>query len=229
MALDPITGSALIGGLGNIIGGIFSGRSARRQNRMAAAEAQKMRAFQERMSSTAYQRSAKDLQAAGLNRILALGSPASSPGGAQAPVVGELEGAATSARTIARDVVDLNNARLAGKQTQAQTKLIDENTLNKQHINRILGVSTPVTDTVNSISSWIMSKIRPGTPIDYQSLRAEFYEEFMGRGHTAKALKKKWAEALKAIKDFKIKSLIPEANRIPGKPSEKAVMLHVKK
>jgi len=36
------------------------------------------------MSSTAYQRAAVDLDKAGLNRILALGSPASSPGGSTA-------------------------------------------------------------------------------------------------------------------------------------------------
>lgn len=36
------------------------------------------------MSSTAYQRAAVDLNKAGLNRILALGSPASSPGGSTA-------------------------------------------------------------------------------------------------------------------------------------------------
>lgn len=40
--------------------------------------------FQERMASTQYQRAAKDLEAAGLNRVLALGSPAAAPAGSTA-------------------------------------------------------------------------------------------------------------------------------------------------
>jgi len=107
LLIAPLVGAALISGGGNLLSSLFSGKSARRQNRAAAQRAREQMAFQERMSSTAYQRSAKDLQKAGLNRILALGSPASTPAGAMAQTVGELEGAASSAKSLALDIATL--------------------------------------------------------------------------------------------------------------------------
>lgn len=62
---------------GDIVSGAFNAHSAKQNRR-----------FQQMMSNTAYQRAAADLEKAGLNRILALGSPASTPGGSVASMAG---------------------------------------------------------------------------------------------------------------------------------------------
>lgn len=85
MGLGAFLGSAGGGALtGGLLGGVGSYFAAREQSEFNAEQAAKNRAFQERMSNTAYQRAAADLDAAGLNRILALGSPATTPGGSVA-------------------------------------------------------------------------------------------------------------------------------------------------
>ena len=75
---------ALFGG--SIGSGMDNMDAQRESNERNAAQAAQQMAFQERMSSTAYERASKDLEKAGLNRILALGSPASSPAGAMANI-----------------------------------------------------------------------------------------------------------------------------------------------
>lgn len=89
----------------------------------SAKQAKAQMDFQERMSNTAYQRAAKDLEAAGLNRILALGSPASTPGGAmgQVPDFGNaLTGGMNAASTM------MGTASQAAVQEQQALKLVQE-------------------------------------------------------------------------------------------------------
>ena len=65
---------------------LLSRSDQKKANRQNIKLAREQMAFQERMRDTQYQAAAKDLEKAGLNRILALGSPAASPQGATATV-----------------------------------------------------------------------------------------------------------------------------------------------
>ncbi|AXH75352.1 MAG: DNA pilot protein [Microviridae sp.] len=83
---DAVGAGSLLSGAGQVLGGYLSYKGEKSANKKNIRMAQKQMDFQREMSNTAYQRSAADLEKAGLNRILALGGPESSPSGAMAVV-----------------------------------------------------------------------------------------------------------------------------------------------
>ena len=114
------TGAAI----GSAAGGYIDDSGTRSQNKAAKTEAQGTQDFQERMSSTAYQRSMADMKKAGLNPILAYkqGS-ASTPGGVTPPVLNEMAGRANSARTVNKNVAEIKEINARKKNVEAETRL----------------------------------------------------------------------------------------------------------
>ena len=100
-------------------GGLFSGVATLAQNAAGRRAAERDRGFQERMSNTAHQRQVKDLEAAGLNKMLSVNAGASAPSGSQANL-GDFGAATNSAMDAMRLKAQLKNIN-------ADTELKEQN------------------------------------------------------------------------------------------------------
>ncbi len=108
-----------VGLISSAIGGLWANRQRRKESR-------RQRQFQERMSSTAYQRQTKDLELAGLNRILGYtkGGPASTPAGSMAQLQDVITPAISTALQTRRLQQEIKNLQATEQLTLAKKDAI---------------------------------------------------------------------------------------------------------
>ena len=158
---------SLLGAIGSVAAGYLGYKGQKDANQKNLQIAREQMAFQERMSNTAYQRAALDMEKAGLNRILALGSPASTPGG-QTAVMQSEEGAglsqglaaAATALAMKRQKQELKNMKATERKEVALRQLYSDQSLQTRQ--NTLNLNTQGAMLINDWGKqkWVMDAYR---------------------------------------------------------------------
>lgn len=156
-----------IGALGSVAGGLLGKSGQEAANAANLQIARENREWQERMSNTAYQRSAADLEAAGLNRILALGKPASTPAG--------------NIATMQNPNAPLASGVLQASNIAANTALQIAQAENLNARTEALGGAAAVGTKLGELVDWVAGKVQgtaPGeTPVEPKGMLDRFIED----------------------------------------------------
>jgi hypothetical protein len=114
----------IVNSAANVVAGVLSKKGQDQANRENERIARENREWQERMSSTAYQRAMADMKSAGLNPMLAyMQGGATTPSGSTAQMQDSITPGLNSAMASRRLVADLHNLEASNEKIKADTLL----------------------------------------------------------------------------------------------------------
>lgn len=137
-----------------VLGGIFGGIGADKQNFANHQMMLEQQRFQQHNADTAYQRAMADMRAAGLNPMLAYqqGGAGTPPGGV-AHMENTMEALSTGAKDLAMNMAELKNI-------QAQTEKIEQDKKTSQAQERLTKKEEQQVDLGNQVTSSQMGAIK---------------------------------------------------------------------
>lgn len=141
----------------NLLGSVMNYKSQQSANETNIKLAREARDWEERMSNTAVQRHAKDLEAAGFNRLLAAtGQGASTP---SAPVA-----TAKAPQVTPLDIMAIGQARANISKTKAETAVSNETALNLKEQNKYIQsqnelVKAQTIKTIADATGWTTEEV----------------------------------------------------------------------
>nr|QJB19481.1 MAG: DNA pilot protein [Microvirus sp.] len=166
--LGPAGGLAAGAGIGSAIGGLLGQDEANSSN---AQQAQINRDFQERMSSTSYQRGVEDMKKAGLNPMLAYSQGgASTPGGSvSSPMINKVGAGVSSGQQAMSTMSQLQMNQAQIESVRAATDKVRAETLDQKIYN---AKALAEIDRLDSETDLAVSR-RPGVRFDNQRKREQ--------------------------------------------------------
>lgn len=154
---DAVVGS-VVGELGSsLLGGLFGGSSAKKQNKAAIEAQERANAFTREMMSSRHQWEVADLKAAGLNPILSAGGTPSMGGSAAAPVVDEGSSAREAAGRVGPTLAAARNAQLLRDQLKLQNSQIIAQTNSAQADARLKHAQ----ENLTNVTAALDTELRP--------------------------------------------------------------------